>query len=106
MATGNTATSNFFFEKRPWGELMDSMRRVTPAIDKTPATTVAGDASAGALYPPQRTHAIGALVRARNTAWCILSEGCHAPVRTHGCVTVVIWRACDVVTSMDTPARV
>lgn len=48
MATGNTATSNFYFEKRPWGELMDSMARVMPAIDNSPATMVAGDASAGA----------------------------------------------------------
>ena len=48
VATGNTATSNFYFEKRPWGELMDSMGRVMPAIDNAPATMVAGDASAGA----------------------------------------------------------
>jgi hypothetical protein len=48
VATGNTATSNFFFEKRPWGELMDSMARVMPAIHNAPATVVAGDASAGA----------------------------------------------------------
>ncbi|KAK3268393.1 hypothetical protein CYMTET_23104 [Cymbomonas tetramitiformis] len=49
VVTGNTITSNFFFEKRPWKEFLASMDRVTPHIAEAPQERIAGDASAGTL---------------------------------------------------------
>lgn len=48
VAIGNTVTSNFFFEKRPFKDFMSSMDRAVSKIVTAPQKMVAGDASAGA----------------------------------------------------------
>ena len=83
VVSGNTATSNFYFERRPFKEFVASMDRVVPSLQRAPATMVAGDASAGAghsrLAPP--AHQTPGVVRPSCCGFCPTQEPLLALLR-------------------------